>query len=65
LFHSIHTNLPFSETIANDIKEAYETALAVGLQDPEMTHSVLHQDSMGQVDHHTKQLMLNKEDTAE
>ena len=42
-----YTNLPFSETIANDIKEAYETALAVGLQDPEMTHSVPHQDSMG------------------
>ena len=56
-----YDNFPFDETIANDIKDAYETALAVGLQDPETTHSAPLQDSKGPNDDLAKALERIKE----
>ena len=54
-------SFPFDETLASDIKNAYETALAVGLQDPETTHSAPLQDSKGPNDDLAKALERIKE----
>ena len=56
-----YDNLPFNESIVNDIKDAYETALTVGLQDPETAHSAPLQDSKGPNDDLAKALERIKE----